>query len=64
LAPAVVSVLDQAGLLDAQARATLAPLAAPTLRNYRGLTTGDVRPVVVLDKDDRRLTPVAAARCE
>jgi len=64
LAPAVVAVLDQAGLLDAQARATLAPLAAPTLRNYRGLVTGDARPVVVLDKANRRLTLVAAGASE
>jgi len=64
LLPAVVSVLDQAGLLDAQARASLAPLAAPTLRNYRGLVTGDARPVVVLDKANRRLTLVAAGASE
>jgi L-asparaginase II len=64
LVPAVVAVLEQAGLLDAQARASLAPLARPTLRNYRGLVTGEVRPVVVLDKVNRPLTSVAAAGAE
>jgi hypothetical protein len=51
-------------LIDEPARAALAPLARPVLRNYRGLTAGQERPVVVLDKADRALTPVAAADAE
>lgn len=58
LLPAVVSVLDSLGLVDAQARAHLAPLAAPQVRNYRGTVTGRLRPALVLDKLDR---PMAAA---
>ena len=64
LLPATIAALDQAGLLDAAARAALAPLAAPTLRNYRGLTVGEERPVVVLDKGARNLTPVAGTHAE
>jgi L-asparaginase II len=50
LHPATVAVLDQLGLLDAGQRAELAPWREPVVRNYRGLATGQVRPVVVLDK--------------
>lgn len=50
LLPVTIAVLEQAGLLDADARAALGPHATPSLRNYRGLVTGDIRPVVVLDK--------------
>jgi L-asparaginase II len=50
LHPATVSVLDQLGLLDSNARAALANWGHPLVRNYRGLVTGDVRPLVVLDK--------------
>jgi L-asparaginase II len=64
LLPATIAALDQAGLLDAASRAALAPLANPALRNYRGLTVGEERPVVVLDKTDRNLTPVAGTRAE
>jgi L-asparaginase II len=64
LLPATIAVLEQAGLVDAQAREALAPLATPALRNYRGLAVGSERPVVVLDKADRPLTPVAAASAE
>jgi len=64
LLPVVVSVLEQAGLLDSHARAALAPLATPTLRNNRGLPTGDVRPLVVLDKGNHHLTSVAAGARE
>lgn len=60
LMPAVVAVLDQAGLLDDRARAGLDPLAAPVVTNYRGLAIGEVRPLVVLDKVHRTLTPIAA----
>jgi hypothetical protein len=43
-----VSVLDQLGLLDAEQRTLLAAWRAPEIRNYRGLLTGRVEPVVVL----------------
>ena len=48
LGPAVVAVLDQLGLLDDARRAALAGLAHRTLRNYRGLDTGELRPAVEL----------------
>ena len=48
LYPAIVAVLDQLGLLDAAARDTLAVWARRTVRNYRGLETGEVRPAVAL----------------
>jgi L-asparaginase II len=50
LHPAVVAVLDQLGLLDADQRAALAPWREPTVRNYRGIATGRVAPVVVVDR--------------
>jgi L-asparaginase II len=50
LHPAVVAVLDQLGLLDPDRRASLAPWREPTLRNYRGIATGRVIPVVVVDR--------------
>ena len=62
--PATVSVLEQLGLLDADARAHLAAWGTPTLRNYRGIATGEAYGVVVLDKADRPLTPVAAPPAE
>lgn len=49
LHPATVAVLDQLGLLDADQRAELAPWREPTVRNYRGIATGRVTPVVVVD---------------
>ena len=49
LFPAVVSVLDQLGLLDDERRRRLEPMAAPTIRNYRGVATGRISPVLVLD---------------
>jgi L-asparaginase II len=61
LHPATVATLDQLGLLDAEARHLLAPWATPTLRNFRGLATGEARAIVVLDKADRPLTPVGAS---
>jgi L-asparaginase II len=48
LYPAMVAVLDALGLLDATARAALAPWAKRTIRNYRGVETGEIRPVVAL----------------
>jgi L-asparaginase II len=50
LYPAIVAVLDQLGLLDRHACEQLAPWGHPSLSNYRGMRTGDVRGVVVLDK--------------
>jgi L-asparaginase II len=50
LYPATVATLDQLGLLDAAQRAELAPWREPAVRNYRGIVTGAVRPLVVLDK--------------
>ena len=48
--PATVAVLDQLGLLDDAQRAALAAVgASPRVRNYRGIVTGEVRPLVVLD---------------
>jgi L-asparaginase II len=52
LHPASVAVLEQLELLDAAARAELAPWGRPDIRNYRGTVTGDVRGTVVLDKLD------------
>ena len=48
IAPAIVAVLDQLGLLDTARRTALARFAAPTIRNYRGRATGALRPVVEL----------------
>jgi L-asparaginase II len=48
LHPATVAVLDQLGLLGEAQRAELAAWREPTLRNYRGIVTGKVSPVVDL----------------
>ena len=45
LHPATVATLDQLGLLDAGQRAELAEWGEPLVRNYRGIVTGEVRPV-------------------
>ena len=50
LHPATVAVLDQLELLDVTAQRLLATWGQPTVRNYRGNVTGDIRGVVVLDK--------------
>jgi len=50
LHPATVAVLDQLGLLDAAKRGALAAWLRPAIRNYRGLTTGHVEPVVALER--------------
>jgi L-asparaginase II len=50
LYPSIVAVLDALGLVDAQAAEALAPWGHPELRNYRGIRTGDVHRVLVLDK--------------
>ena len=49
LLPAVVAVLDQLGLLDTRRRDRLAPLAEPTILNYRQTRVGTLRAAVVLD---------------
>ena len=50
LYPSVIAVLEQLGLVGEHARQTLAAWRQPSLTNYRGIVTGDVRPTVVLDK--------------
>jgi L-asparaginase II len=50
LHPATVAVLDQLGLVDEAAAAALAQWGHPLVKNYRGITTGEIRPAVVLDK--------------
>jgi L-asparaginase II len=50
LHPATVAVLDQLGLLDAARRAALEPWRGPAIRNYRGLVTGHVEPVIDLER--------------
>jgi L-asparaginase II len=62
LLPVTIAALDQAGLLDAATRATLAPQAAPVQRNYRGIVTGDIRPIFVLDNSRGALTGAAIHR--
>jgi L-asparaginase II len=61
---ATIGVLDQLGLLDATARAALAGLASPTLRNLRGVITGQIRSAVVLDKCGGRGRPNATTRAQ
>ena len=48
LHPATVAVLDQLGLLGEAQRTELSAWREPTLRNYRGIVTGKVSPVVDL----------------
>jgi L-asparaginase II len=50
LHPATVAVLDQLGLVDDAAAQALSAWGHPPVRNYRGITTGDIRAAVVLDK--------------
>jgi L-asparaginase II len=57
LYPAIVAVLDQLGLLDGAARGALADWGRRTLRNYRGIRTGDVRPAVVMHSGRALATP-------
>jgi len=45
-------VRDELGFLDGPARQALAPWASRTVRNYRGIETGEVRPAVVLHPFD------------
>jgi L-asparaginase II len=64
LLPAAIATLDQLGLLDAAARAALRHLARPELRNLRGIATGEVQGIVVLDKFDPPLGQVAPLAAE
>jgi L-asparaginase II len=48
LHPAVWSVLDQLGLLDARKRALLEPYRAPAIQNARGTVAGEVHAVFTL----------------
>ncbi|HSC22790.1 MAG TPA: asparaginase [Casimicrobiaceae bacterium] len=48
LYPAIVEVLSQLGVADAHARRLLEPWRVRTVRNYRGLATGEIRPAVAL----------------
>lgn len=50
LAPATVSVLQQLGLIKSLDGSPLAQWARPQIKNYMGLHTGEVRPVVRLNK--------------
>lgn len=50
LFPAVISVLQQLGLVGDVAKTPLASWQQPVLRNARGLAVGDVRAVVQLEK--------------
>ncbi|CAN5161228.1 asparaginase [soil metagenome] len=43
------AVLEQLGVLDDKARASLAQYARPLFRNYRDLPTGELRPVLALN---------------
>jgi L-asparaginase II len=52
LHPATVAVLEQLGLLDDGQRTALAAWREPQIRNYRGIVTGKVEPVVALAQRD------------
>jgi L-asparaginase II len=49
LFPAVVATLRALGVVDAAAQALVAPWADRVVSNYRGIPTGQVRSVLVLD---------------
>jgi L-asparaginase II len=49
LHPATVAVLDQLDLLDDAQRAELLPWREPAIHNYRGIVTGRVEPMVMLE---------------
>jgi L-asparaginase II len=53
LHPATVATLDALGLLDAGQRAELAEWWRPKVRNYRGTVTGEVQPLLVLNKFEK-----------
>jgi L-asparaginase II len=49
LYPAIVEILSQLGVADAQARRLLDPWRVRTVRNHRGIATGEIRPAVALE---------------
>jgi L-asparaginase II len=49
LHPATFAVLDQLGLLDSAQRLELSAWAVPAIRNYRGIVTGRIEPIVKLE---------------
>lgn len=52
LQAATFSVLDQLGLLDARQRALLGQYREPALKNVKGATVGQIRPVFALRRAD------------
>ncbi len=62
LLPVTIAALDQAGVLHNGARSTLAPYARPVQHNYRGLATGEIRSVFVLDNHGGTLAGPAIHR--
>jgi L-asparaginase II len=50
LHPTTIAVLDQLGLLDDAQRGELSAWREPTIRNFRGIVTGKVEPVVALEQ--------------
>jgi len=50
LHPTTVAVLDQLGLLDQAQRTELSAWREPAIRNYRGIVTGKIEPVVALEQ--------------
>ena len=64
LLPATVAVLDAIGLLDDARRTELAPWREPLVRNTRGIVTGAVRPVLVLDRPTAPDAEVRGATAE
>jgi L-asparaginase II len=64
LLPATVAALDALGLLDDTRRAALDPWREPLVRNTRGIVTGTVRPVLVLDKKTSPDTQFRGATAE
>lgn len=61
LYPAIVSVLEQLGLVDDRARDILAPWRTRIVRNYRGTPTGEIRPAVVLSGSPPQISAFAGA---
>ena len=62
LYPAIVAVLDALGVLDAAARSALAAWATRTVRNYRGIETGEIRPHIDLKPFDPYQKPASSPR--
>ena len=62
LAAVTVAILEQLGLIDAEARSSLAGLARPVLKNVRGIVTGQLQPAVRLVAAEPPAAPVAAAQ--